>query len=118
MIRLPVMPVLVFCAAAVALSAPASAQSADKSAPAPAEKAMRHPVCIYNSRAYSDGAFVCVQKSLMLKCAADDTRATWTAVADKDLSDKCLAPATRGTVYQQRSRWHRQNIRREITPPG
>jgi hypothetical protein len=118
MIRCLVPSVFVSCVFAVALSASASAQSADKPAPAPDQKAARHPVCIYNSSAYSDGAFVCVQKSLMLKCAADDAKASWTPVTDKDLSDKCLAPAARGTVYQQRARWNRQNIRREITPPG
>jgi hypothetical protein len=117
MIRLPVVSFLVSGVLAVALSS-ASAQSPEKPAPAPEQKATRHPVCIYNSSAYSDGAFVCVQKSLMLKCAVDDAKATWTAVTDKDLSDKCLAPAARGTIYQQRARWNRQNIRREITPPG
>jgi hypothetical protein len=101
---------------AVVLSASASAQTPDK--PAPDQKSARPPVCIYNSGAYSDGAFVCVQKSLMLKCAVDDARATWAVVTDKDLGEKCLAPAARGTVYQQRARSNRQNIRRQITPPG
>jgi len=118
MIRFLVPSIFVSCVFAMVLSASASTQSTDKPAPAPEQKATRHPVCIYNSSAYSDGAFVCVQKSLMLKCAVDDTKATWTAVTDKDLGDKCLAPAARGTIYQQRSRWYRQNIRREITPPG
>ena len=76
------------------------------------------PSCTYSSRSYSDGAFVCVEKSLMLKCAVDDAKATWSVVADKDLSDKCRAPAARGTIYQQRARWNRQNIAREIPPPN
>lgn len=117
MIRLSAICLLVSGALAFALS-PASAQSADKPVPAPDQKSARHPVCIYNSGAYSDSAFVCVQKALMLKCVVDDARATWTTVADKDLSDKCQMPAARGTIHQQRARWNRQNIRREITPPG
>ena len=73
--------------------------------------------CTYSSKTYSDGAFVCVQKSLMLKCAVDQDKAAWVVVIDKDLSEKCQVPAARGTIYQQRARWHRRNIAREIAPP-
>lgn len=94
------------------LPAPASAQTPDKPAPEQA------PVCIYNSKSYSDGAYVCARRSLMQKCVTDGGKAAWTVVEDKDLAAKCRASATRGTVYQQRARWHRQNIRKQITPPG
>jgi len=91
---------------------PAAAQSpSDKPA---SDKA---PLCIYSSKTYSDGAYVCAQKSLMLKCGVDGTKATWAVVSDKELSDRCQAPAVRGSVDQQRARWYRRNIRREITPP-
>jgi len=91
---------------------PAAAQSpSDKSTPdKPA------PLCIYSSKTYSDGAYVCAQKSLMLKCGIDGAKASWAVVSDKDLSDRCQAPVVRGNVYQQRARWYRRNIRREITP--
>jgi hypothetical protein len=104
----------------VFLGLPAAAQtpSVQKT---PAESSVEQkpaaPVCIYSSRNYSEGATVCVQKSLMLKCVSDGTKALWSQVDDKTLSDKCLTPA-RGTVYQQCARWHRQNIRRQITPSG
>jgi Protein of unknown function (DUF1496) len=52
------------------------------------------PACLYASKAYSDGAFICVQKSLMLSCASDGTRAVWKIVADRDLSERCVAPTT------------------------
>ena len=94
-------------------AAPAIAQT-----PAPVDsKPAAVPACTYSSKTYGDGAFVCVQKSLMLKCAVDQDKAAWVVVADKDLSDKCQRPAARGTVYQQRARWHRRNITRQISPP-
>lgn len=103
---------------AAILSASATAQTPAGQPPAPPPKSAVAPTCTYSSKTYSDGAFVCVQKSLMLKCTVDDAKAAWSVVADKDLGDKCQAPAARGTIYQQRARWNRQNIRREITPPG
>src|SRR5579863_9326996 len=42
---------------------------------APETKAGASPVCLYESKAYSEGAYVCVQKSLMLTCATEGTRA-------------------------------------------
>ena len=50
------------------------------------------PACLYNSKLYSDGAYICVQKSLMLTCSSDGTRATWKTVADKDVSERCVNP--------------------------
>ncbi len=117
MIRCLVPSVFTTLAFAAILSASAAAQTPAVQPPAPQAKPAV-AICTYSSRTYGDGAFVCVQKSLMLKCTVDDTKAAWSVVADKDLSDKCLAPASRGTIHQQRARWNRQNIRREIMPPG
>jgi hypothetical protein len=50
------------------------------------------PACLYDSKSYSDGAYICVQKSLMLTCSSDGTRATWKIVADKDISERCVSP--------------------------
>lgn len=50
------------------------------------------PNCVYASRSYSDGAFLCVQKSVALICRSDGGRMSWTTVADKDLADRCTAP--------------------------
>ena len=61
---------------------------------APERKAGVGPVCLYDSKSYSDGAYVCVQKSLMLMCASDGTRAVWKPVADRDLSERCTVPLT------------------------
>jgi hypothetical protein len=62
-------------------------------ATAPGEAEPTTPNCIYASRSYSDGAFVCVQKSVALICRSDGGRFTWTTVTDKDLADRCSAPA-------------------------
>jgi hypothetical protein len=56
------------------------------------------PLCLYQGRSYSEGAYVCVQKSLMLNCATEGPRAVWRVVADHDLSDRCVAPTARRYV--------------------
>lgn len=93
----------------VLLGPPAAAQSPPEQKPAAI-------LCVYNSKNYSEGATVCVQKAVMQTCTSDGTKATWTLVTDKDLSSRCLAPASRLSKYQQRAIWHRRNIAREITP--
>ncbi|CAN5182610.1 hypothetical protein BH10PSE10_BH10PSE10_26210 [soil metagenome] len=126
MIRFPG-ALLLLSFAAGAISAPAMAQTQPAQTPATQTPAAQPPAasskpaaptCTYSSKTYGDGAFVCVEKSLMLKCTVEDAKAAWSVVGDKDLSDKCRAPAPRGTIYQQRARWNRQNIAREITPPN
>src|SRR5262249_62167045 len=49
------------------------------------------PSCLYQSRSYSEGAYICVQRSLMQTCASDGA---WRVVIDKELSGRCLAPLT------------------------
>ena len=61
-------------------------------AAAPEQKAGVGPVCLYDSKSYSDGAYVCVQTSLMLMCSSDGTHATWKPVADRELNERCTAP--------------------------
>jgi hypothetical protein len=58
--------------------------------------------CVYHSKLYSEGALICLQKSLMLSCASDGTHAVWRAVTDPNLEGRCLgqvvsayAPAAR-----------------------
>lgn len=113
----------------VALCAPALAQSSPEQKPAAAEQkpvaAPAAPVapppvaltCVYNSKTYSDGAYVCVNKNLVLMCEADSTKAVWNVATDKDANDKCTRPAPHLTKAQQRAVWQQRNIRRQISPP-
>jgi hypothetical protein len=68
------------------------------------------PVCLYNSRSFSEGAFICVQKSVMLSCASEGARAVWRPVADQYLADRCVAatPFTQARRFVQRARPPRQ----------
>lgn len=50
------------------------------------------PICLYDSKSYSDGAYICVQKSMMLTCSSDGTRATWKTVVDREISERCVNP--------------------------
>ncbi|MES2751335.1 MAG: DUF1496 domain-containing protein [Pseudomonadota bacterium] len=99
----------------VFLSLPAAAQAPPEQKPVAGQKPAAL-LCVYNSRTYSEGATVCVQKAVMQTCTLDGTKAAWTMVTDKELSSRCQTPAARLSKYQQRAIWHRQNIRREITP--
>lgn len=74
------------------------------------------PVCLYESKAYSEGAFVCVQKSLMQTCTADGGRMSWKPVPDKDINDRCIAP-TGQHVPEPRLHPHRHHyVVRRIHP--
>jgi len=83
----------------------------------PAEPKSAAVVCIYNSKNYSEGASVCVQKAAMQTCTMDNGKATWVTVADEKLSSRCTAPAPRLNKYQRAAIWNRRNIAREISPP-
>jgi hypothetical protein len=65
------------------------------------------PVCLYQSKSYSEGAFVCVQKSLMLNCSTDGRHPSWKVVADRDLNERCVAPTA-----LNHSAWPRRHARR------
>jgi uncharacterized protein DUF1496 len=73
-------------------------------------------VCVYQSRSYSEGAFICVQKSLMQSCSADGTRMLWKVVADKDIGDRCVTPIP--PAESRRRFVHRTRIARQIVAPA
>lgn len=64
-------------------------------------------VCVYQSRSYSEGAFICVQKSLMQSCTSDGSRLVWRVVADKDLGERCLGPLQSAETRKWTPRRHR-----------
>jgi len=70
-------------------------------------------VCLYGSKAYSEGAFVCVQKSLMLTCVAEGAHLSWKAAPDKDINDRCTASTVQRVAQQPRihPHWHRYPVR-------
>ena len=75
------------------------------------------PVCLYQGKSFSDGAFVCVQKSLMQNCATEGTRAIWRIVADRELSERCVAPTV--IIYPPVPRRHARRMwasRRAMAP--
>jgi hypothetical protein len=45
-------------------------------------------------KTYSDGAYLCVQRPLMLVCGSDGSHAMWKPVGDKDINERCTAPMT------------------------
>ena len=85
--------------------------------PAMAEPAPAVAACLYQSRAYSDGAYICVQKSLLLACSSDGARMSWKVVADKDLSERCVGPTALNAPAAIRRHVRRTHIaRRRIEP--
>lgn len=80
-------------------------------AAAPA-RAQSVPVCIYQSENYSDGAYVCAQRSLMQQCSVSGTGATWKIVTDKDLGKLCLGPVARRETPRRTARLHHRLNRR------
>lgn len=87
------------------------------------QKSAANAACLYNSRSYSDGAFICVQKSLMLSCSSDGARATWKIVADKDLNERCVTatappypPELRRHVRRPHAIYHRTRPVAEGSP--
>ncbi|MCX7307771.1 MAG: DUF1496 domain-containing protein [Afipia sp.] len=78
------------------LVAPVSAQAPQQSAST--------PLCVYDSKNYSDGAYICAQKSMMLTCQTDGAKASWKIVTDKDINDRCIAPIVRANITEPRIR--------------
>jgi hypothetical protein len=78
---------------------------------APEPKPSAGPVCLYESKTYSEGAFVCVQKSLMLTCVAEGARMTWKPASDKDINDRCTTPMVLAPEPRVRPHWHRHPAR-------
>ena len=73
------------------------------------------PACLYQSRSYSEGAFICVQKSLMQSCTVDGGRMVWRIVADKDIGDRCTSPIA--AAQPRRRAVHRTRIARQAAAP-
>lgn len=84
---------------------------------APAEPKSPAIVCVYDSKNYSEGANVCVQKAAMQTCTVDNGKAVWVTVTDEKLSSRCTAPAPRLNKYQRAAIRNRRNVAREISPP-
>jgi len=89
----------------------ASSLAAASAAPEPKPDA--GAVCLYESKAYSEGAFVCVQKSLMLTCVAEGAHMSWKPVPDRDINDRCTAPTVQHVAPEPRIHpyWHRRQVR-------
>ncbi len=92
-----------------------SIAGAARSEPAPA---VASATCLYESRTYSDGAYICVQKSLMLTCNSDGVRASWKMVVDRDLSSRCEMPVALGTPFVRRRHVHRTQLARRRVEPA
>jgi Protein of unknown function (DUF1496) len=88
---------------------PVAASCLATASAAPEPKPNAGPVCLYESRTYSEGAFVCVQKSLMLTCMADGARVSWKPVTDKDINDRCTTPAMQHVAPEPRLHAHRRH---------
>ncbi len=71
--------------------------------------------CLYQSRSYSEGAFICVQKSLMQTCTADGPRMVWRIVADRDIADRCVTPLS--SAQPRKRMIHRTRIARQVAAP-
>jgi len=72
-------------------------------------------VCIYQSRSYSEGAFICVQRSLMQSCTADSGRMVWRIVADNDIGNRCTTSIP--AVQSRKRAVHRTRIARQAVAP-
>lgn len=66
--------------------------------------------CLYESKSYSAGAYLCVQKSLMLTCSSDDGHGVWKIVADPDLNRLCVNPVGRTREPFRTRHRHRPRI--------
>jgi hypothetical protein len=76
---------------------------------AQAQTAPASPVCIYDSKSYSDGALICVNRSLMLTCSLDSAKASWKPVTDPKLASVCEAPSARSHVVEAPPRPRRRH---------
>jgi hypothetical protein len=71
------------------------------------------PVCVYESKSYSDGALLCINSALMLGCSLDGGRASWKPVTDQTLAPVCASSPSRPRVVEAPPRpRHRHGIRR------
>jgi len=64
--------------------------------------------CMYDGRPYSEGAVICIQRSVMQSCTLDGTHAVWRTLTDPGLGDRCLGRAT--TAYAPQRHLHRRHV--------
>jgi len=74
---------------------------------ADAQQAASAQTCIYESHAYSEGADVCVARSLMQTCTSAADRLVWKTVTDPAISGLCAG--------RKRQRVHRSGFRHHHT---
>jgi Protein of unknown function (DUF1496) len=77
-----------------------------------APPAQASPVCLYESKSYTDGALICVYRTLMLSCSYDGGKASWKPVADRALASVCEGAAERPRVAEAPRPRHRHGVRR------
>ena len=53
--------------------------------------------CQYEDKAFSEGASICPQRHLMLRCSLESGRHVWTVVQDYALARRCALPMWRAT---------------------
>jgi len=58
------------------------------------------PVCVYQTKSYSDGALICAYRTLMLTCSLDGEKASWKPVTDQKLASACEASGARQRVVE------------------
>lgn len=72
-------------------------------------------ICLYQSRSYSEGANICVQRSLMQTCTSESGRMVWRVVTDQELGNRCVAPLA--YAEPRRRMVHRTRaVRRTVAP--
>src|SRR5437660_1152818 len=70
------------------------------------------PVCVYESKSYTDGALICVYRTLMLSCSLDGAKASWKPVTEQKLASVCEASTARPRVVEAPPRpRHRHGLR-------
>lgn len=79
-----------------------------------AQAAPASAACVYENKSYSDGALICIYRSLMLSCSQDGPKASWKPVTDQKLASVCEAsrapPRPRVVEAPPRLR-HRHGVR-------
>jgi len=77
-----------------------------------AQAAPASQVCVYDSKSYSDGALICVNRALMLGCSLDGAKASWKPVTEQKLAGVCDHPSVRPHVVEApRQPRHRHGLR-------
>jgi hypothetical protein len=94
----------ILCVGAFAMAGTATAWS--QTAPA--------DTCVYASKTYTSGAYLCLNKSLMLSCTTDGGHPAWKAVTEPQLAGSCRANED---FYVARRPRHVSYRRRLASPP-